>query len=232
MRVVIRVKTRRAKFVPLAGAALAVLAFAGCTQSPEVAARVGSETITVDDLDLMTQALCTEQETNAQAATPESAVSTVRGSALAALIQTQVDAQYAAANDLPEDGLAVAQQLERLNPLLEKVPAEDRDRTRELIRDLFQGQQQLFTAVVDKLKSGGQQPSQEVIQQAIASLEADYSKKLDIDINPRFDSAGADHQGDGFGSLSHAVSTGAKAATSDQPDPAWAAGLPASQKCG
>jgi hypothetical protein len=211
-------------------AALAVLS--GCDQSPQTAARVGSDTISTHDVELMAQALC-EEQSGATGQNPAARpVSAVNSAALGALISSAIDRQYAAEHDLNYDRVSMAQQLEQLQPLIDKLPAKDQARTHELIKELFEGQLQVFQEAVAKLRATGVQPTQALVQQAAQATEAEYAKKLDIDVNPRFDAPGPGHEGDGAQSLSRAVSSDAKTAQGADPDPSWVSGLPATQRCG
>jgi hypothetical protein len=216
--------------VPVVLAAV-VLLLSGCDQSPQTAAHVGSQTITTDDVHLLAQALCKEQESAGSAGTARP-VSAANNAALGSLIQSALDEQYAAKHDLDYDRLSMADQLDQLKPLINSLPSGDRTRTRELIEQLFKGQLQLFGEAVSKLQASGVQPTQQLVQQAAQATEAEYAKTVDIKVNPRYDAPGPGHEGDGAHSLSRAVSSDAKASSAAQPDASWVAGLPATQRCG
>lgn len=220
--------TRRV--LPLVLAAVAALALTGCDQDPSVAARVGSQTITVADVDLLTQALCVPQP--GAGGGQQNAVATVNDAALATLVQAAVDAQLAEAEHVPSDPAAVNQQLTQYDALLAQVPEQDRDRTRQLIADIFSGRQQVTLAAQQRLRLGGTAPNAQVLQQAVQSLEKDWADKVGVQVNPRYDSAGLGKQGDGFESVSRAVSDDARAAGSAQPDSDWVGSLPADLRCG
>lgn len=224
----------RARVLPVIGVAVALVALSGCDESPTTAAHVGSQTISTDDVGLMAKALCEEQvaaKGSAQAP-PAQPMSAVNSSALGALIQSAVDKQYAASKHLDYDKVSMAQQLEQLEPLIAKLPADDRKRTRELITQLFKGQLQIFQEVVAKLQATGVQPTQALVQQGAQATEDAYAKKLHVDVNPRYDAPTIGKSGDGSRSLSKAVSAGAKDAQATSPDASWVTGLPAAQRCG
>lgn len=221
------------RLIPAAAVALALVALSGCDQSSLTAAHVGSESISVQDLNLVTEALCTEQlDAQGAAARPPSAVSTTSGSALSALIESAIDRQYAASHQIGYDRVSLAKQVSQLDALISHLPAKDQDRTRELITDLFRGQMQMFQAATSQVQATGKAPDQQSVQQQMSAIETSYAKTLDIKVNPRFDPIGPGHGGDGFQSLSRAVSTTGKNNTSQQPDASWVADLPAGQKCG
>jgi hypothetical protein len=223
-----RVKTR---LLPVTGATIALVALAGCSQSPLNAAEVGSQAISVHDVGLMAKALCTEQANSAQGGQP-SALSAVNRSALAALVQSAVDAQYAASRKLSYDPVQLATQVGRLDDLIAKLPKKDQATTRTLITDLFRGELQLFQAGLVEVRKSGQQPTQDSVQAAANKLEADYAATVKIKVNPRFDTAGATNRGDGFQSVSRGVSPMATKGLSATADPTWVLSLPGTQRCG
>ncbi|WP_310964962.1 hypothetical protein [Nocardioides terrisoli] len=223
----------KTRLLPMAGAALALVALSGCAQSSQTAAQVGSQTISTSDLHLMTQALCTEQRhATGASAQPPSAISTVSNSALGALIESAIDRRYGDQHAVSYDKLTLAQEVNRLDPLISELPAADQARTRQLISDLFRGQMQVYQAATAQVRASGQAPTQQLVQQQVGAIESATAKKVDITVNPQYDTSGPGHGGDGHGSLSRAVSSDAKNSVSAQPDASWVANLPAGQKCG
>lgn len=233
MRTMQVVTSRR--LLALAATAVALVSVTGCDQSTQTAATVGSQTISVHDITLMTQALCTEQATAPDASSrPPSALSSVNQSAVDALVRSAIDNQYAAANHLPYDKLQLAQEVGNLNALISQLPTSDQAHTKTLITDLFRGQMQVYNAAGALVQQSGKQATQQAVSAAAAQLEASYSKHLSISINPRYGSSLPGH-GDGDQSVSIGVSSAAKdgqSAGSGQPNAQWVMGLPASQRCG
>ncbi len=214
-------------------AAAGLLLVAGCSNDPQVAARVGGTSISISDVDILGKALCAERTSSGQA--PATSVSAVRGSALAALIDSTLDAEVAKQRKLPYDKTGLGNSVAQLAPLISKLPAADQDRGRELITDLLRGQMQVSTAAAGLVQQSGQQPTQETVTQVVRQLETEQAGKLEISVNPEFESPGFGKTGDGAQSVSKAVSSTARAAQSvmsNSPSASYIAGLPAPQKCG
>lgn len=212
-------------------AALALLA--GCANDPHVAARVGDSSISVDDVDILGQALCIERVSSGQA--PATSLASVRGSALAALIESELDASIARERQLPYDARQLGTAMQRLTPLIGQLPAGDRDRATAIITDLLRGQMQLSTAAQEQLQLSGQQPTQQLVTEAIRQIEAQHAKTVKITVNPEFSSPGFGATDDGTESVSRAVSSTARQARSaltSNPTGSYVDDLPAAQKCG
>jgi len=211
-----------------------LLLVAGCANDPQVAAHVGDKSISVKDVDIIGKALCSERVSSGQA--PATSMSAVRGSALAALIDSALDAEVARARNLPYDKTALGSSVAQLDSLIAKLPADDRDRGRELITDLLRGQMQVSTAAAGLVQQGGQQLTQDAVNKVVLQLETEQARTTKISVNPEFDSPGFGSTGDGAQSVSKAISSTARAAreiiTSATPSASYVAGLPATQKCG
>lgn len=226
---------RRVKrLLPVAAATLALVALAGCSDDPQVAARVGSQSIPVSDVNVLSNALCAEQASSSGSApTPLSAV---RASALSALIESHVDAQYARADRLTYDPLTLAQEVGQLGSLVKRLPESQRAQATTLITTLLKGELQVSGAAVSALKAAGQSVTQQSEETAVRQLEAAYAKRLRIKVNPRFQSNGLGATGADAGpSVSQAVSAQALAAQAvlrGTSESSYAAGLPADQRCG
>lgn len=218
----------------LALVAATALLLSGCDQSPSLAARVGSQEIPVSDVQLLTQALCTPTP---GAPTSNNAVATVNNASVATLVEAAVDNQLARAHGVRVDPAAVEGQVGQFQQLLTALPPQSRDRTRQLIADVFRGRVAVTQLATQLVGTGASQAAGgQVLQQAVQSLEKNWVDKVGVRLNPRYDSAGLAAQGPGSQSVSVPVSDAAKkavAATSGgQPDAAWLAGLPANLRCG
>jgi len=214
-------------------AAAGLLLVAGCANNPQTAAHVGDKEISANDVEILGKALCFERVSSGQA--PPTSMSAVRGSALAALIDSAVDAEVAKTRHLPYDAVQLGTSVQRLDPLIAQLPSGDQDRARELITDLLRGQMQLSQAAVAVLQQSGQKPTQQLVTQAMQQLETSHAEQMKITINPAFTSSGIGYAGDGAQSVSRAVSTTARdalSAFSGTPSTSYIADLPATQKCG
>jgi hypothetical protein len=211
-----------------------LLLVTGCSQDPQVAAHVGGKSISVKDVDILGKALCAERVESGQAAA--TSMSAVRGSALAALIDSALDAEVAKDRKLSYDKATLGSSVAQLESLVAKLPADDRDRGRELITDLLRGQMQLSTAAAGLVQQSGQQLTQDAVNQVVQQLETEQAGRTKISVNPEFDSPGFGRAGDGEQSVSLAISSTAKAArkiiTSSTPSATYVGSLPAAQKCG
>ncbi|MGH3413844.1 MAG: hypothetical protein ACRDPH_12270 [Marmoricola sp.] len=210
-----------------------LLVLTGCSQDPSTAAQVGSGTISTQDVDLMSQALCVahgEARKQQQGLTPIP-VSVVHEQALQDLINTRLDQMLAKRQHIPANNAGVTQQLQRLNPLFRKLPAADRARTRVLLGNLLRGEGQIQQFGAAYLQSAGQRPNAQSAMKAGQAQRSAFAKQVDVTLNPRYDVQGVGHTTNAQ-SLSKPVSSFAKGATAATPNPQWAAQLPSNQKCG
>lgn len=214
-------------------AALSLLVLSGCAQDPNVAARVQGQAISDHEVDVLSTALCAERSGSSGAA--PTSLASVRSSALAALIDSHVDADLAKKNGLTYEPLTLAKQMQQLDTLIAKLPSGDQKLGTTLITDLLRGQLQLQQAVVRQLESSGQQPTDQNVAAGVQQLESQHVATLSVKVNPRYDFSATSASGDGSQSVSEAVSSEAKSAIGvlqGKTETAYVAGLPAAQKCG
>ena len=215
-------------------AALSLVVLSGCAHNPQVAATVAGHDISTHDVDVLTKALCLEQQSSSQG--QPTSYSALQASALSALISTKVDEDYAAKNDLSDNPPSLAASLKQLDGLIQRVPSDDRDQARDLITGLIRGQLQLQDVVVAQLQQSGQKPTQQLVTQGIQQLERQHATTLSTTVNPRYDT-GTTADADGA-SVSRTVSASAKSAlsvlrgNSTKTSNAYVASLPTSQRCG
>ena len=201
----------------LAGiAAVAVLA-SGCSGStvvgaagpqPGVAAKVGDEKLSIDDADVITDAVCDAQEQNPQAQ------ATTRALAEQGIVAQWVTAQ-AARQLVDEKGISV------------DAPAYDRTQIPGWDA-LSDEEQEIVGSYADDVS---------FLQAAAAKLHTDKQgldlAGVDVTVNPRYD---VDVQDDRLtptsNDLSAAVSDQSVAGSADQPTAEQLAALPDSQVCG
>lgn len=213
-------------------AALSLVLLSGCADNPSVAARVNGQEISVGDVDVLTQALCAERSSSGQA--PATSLAAVRSSALAALIDSHIDADLAAKQRLGYQPLTLARQMQQLQSLIGRLPEKDRAAATRLITDLLRGQLQLQSEVVRRLEAAGQTPNAQNVAAGVQQLEAQHGRSVAISVNPVYAYTSAGKLADGTQSVSKAVSaeaTGAAALLSGQPDAGYVGTLPADQKC-
>lgn len=226
------------RLVLLAVAGTSVLALTGCTQSPTVAARVGDETVSTSDVDFLTRMQC--DTLDRAAADPQQAqagnVQTVpkaqvRTGMVNTLVQAAINRQLAAKQHLGYDRTTLRDVMDQFEQVVESVPAQDRDRFRTMVEDVYRGQLQVYTLAQDELaKLANTQPTQAEVDNAVTAIQERYRKTIDVEVNPVY-GAGA-LAGEADPSLSVAVSSFAKQGRSSRPDATWVANLPRNQRCG
>jgi hypothetical protein len=222
------------RLVLLAVAGVSTLALSGCAQSGNVAARVGDTTVTMSDVDLLTDQQCDDLDRAAKdpaqaGQTQAVPKATLRAFILNALVDAEVNRQAAASEHLTYDKAALSSAMQRYESSIVKAPAGDRDRYRDLLERVLRGRLQAYDRVRDQL---GSQSDNTAVDQAITDFETDMRKTVDVKVNPQL---GADADGVAGAvdpSLSRAVSSFAKQSTSAQPDAAWVGKLPDAQRCG
>jgi hypothetical protein len=227
------------RLVLLAVAGTSVLALTGC-QSGSVAARVGDSEVTTAQVDFLTRMQCdtldraAEDPAAAQSGQVQVVpVAQVRAGMLNTLVQAELDRQLAARDHLGYDRATLRSVMDRFESAVQQVPEKDREHFRDVVEDIYRGQLQVYTLAQDKLASGGvRNPSQEIVDQAVASLQADFRKSVEVDVNPAYGADAKGVAGEADPSLSRAVSSFAKQSRSANPDATWVAALPDDQRCG
>lgn len=229
------------RLVLLAVAGTSVLALTGCTQSPTVAARVGGETVSTSDVDFLTRMQCdtlNKAAANPAAQAQAGGVQTVpkaqvRTGMVNTLIQTELNRQIAAKQHLGYDRSTLRNVMDQFEPVVQQVPAKDRDRFRSMVEDVYRGQLQVYTLAQDVLaKLGNDQPTQNEVDNAVAAIQDKFRKTVHVDVNPAYGADDSGIAGKADPSLSVAVSSFAKQARSGNPDATWIAKLPRNQRCG
>jgi hypothetical protein len=217
---------------------LALLPLTGCGATGNDAAEVGSATISTSDVDFLTRVQCAALDKAAKDPNQGGQVQAdsrrqVRASMLNALVQSEISAQLAEQADVGYDRATYRQLMDQIEPAVRSVPAKDQDRFRELIGDFYRGQLQVFELAKQKLAlQGVTKPSDDEVQNAIASIMADFRKDTKIEINPVYGADKTGTAGKVDPSLSVAVSSYAKQAAASPQTPDFITGLPARQRCG
>lgn len=230
-------KANRLLLVAVAGT---VLSLTGCTQSGNVAARVGDSTVTTSEVDFLTQVQCDSLDKAAEdpsqsagGASQKVATSQVRAGMVNTLIVSELNRQLAEREDLTYDKATLRALMDQLGPVVEEVPEDDRDRFREIVEGVYRGQLQVYTLAEGELAGRGlANPSQDEVEQTVAAIQDEFRKSVDIEVNPEYGADAEGHAGAVDPSLSLAVSSFAKQSKSQSPKASWVEGLPADQRCG
>jgi len=227
------------RLVLLAVAGTSMLALTGCTQSGNVAARVGDTTVSTSEVDFLTRMQCdaldkaAEDPSQSQGGAQMVPVAQIRTGMVNTLVESELNRQLARQRHLAYDKTTLRSVMDQFESVVKQAPAKDRDRFRSMVEDVYRGQLQVYTlAQADLAQAGVSKPTQDQVDQAVSKIQADFRKNVDVKVNPQY---GADTDGVAGAvdpSLSLAVSSDAKQTRSTRPDPTWIAKLPADQRCG
>lgn len=220
--------------VVLAPVLAAVLLTSGCgSASDQVAAHVGSENVTGDDVALLSDMQCALIKGAPQQQGPIP-MRTLRDASVDALVHMEVVGQLIKAKGAGDfDGQALQQQLEGADQALRRMPEDERADAIALLTEYTKRQLQLQQLAIDELKRQGvTNPGQQQVQDTQQKLLDDFRKGVDVDVSPAYSPDKEGRPGGEDGSLSKPVSAYAKQATQQQPDAAFVAGLPKSMRCG
>lgn len=225
------------RLVLLAVAGTSLLALTGCTQTGNVAARVGDETVSTSEVDFLTRMQCASldkaAENPSQGSTQVVPVSQVRTGMVNTLVQAELNRQLAASKSLGYDRATLRSVMDQFESVLKLAPAKDRDRFRDVVESVYRGQLQVYTlAERDLAAQGVSRPTQDVVDKAVAKIQDDFRKTVDVEVNPQYGADSAGVAGSVDPSLSVAVSSFAKQSRSSQPSSSWVSGLPGNQRCG
>ena len=214
-------------------AAMAALTLWGCDTSPAVAAKVGDETISVADVDRLTTGYCAafvDQFNDSGEVYP---LRYVRGYVVGQLTLQAAAEQFAADNGVTL-GADYTQEIKDLEDQAAEFPAASRD---DLVA--VETASRYVTAV--EAVAGAQLLQQEGDTSADDAAAASRGRDAFIvwlgehpaDVNPRYGIQVSDGAFvDVDTGTSYALSPNAVAAAKAQPDQAYAATLPSSQRCG
>jgi hypothetical protein len=226
------------RLVLLAVTGTAMLALTGCTQTGNVAARVGDVTVPTSDVDFLTRMQCdTLDKASADASQAGGAqmvaTAQIRTGMVNTLIQSELNRQLAARDHLGYDQATLRSVMQQFESVVSNVPSKDRSRFRDKVEDVYRGQLQVYTLAQSQLATQGvATPSQDQVDQAVAAIQDKFRKTVDIKVNPQYGANDSGVAGSVDPSLSLAVSSFAKASRSSQPDATWVSKLPDDQRCG
>jgi len=213
----------------LTAAATAMLLSACGSTSTGVAAQVGDDRISTQEVDDFAEVLCSlgglpggEGGTPASVARQQ-ALQILLGDVLAQKV-TDVDAV---------DQATVQSAIQQLSAQRQSVPADLQDTFDDVVEEYARAQNALVALGRKSLEASGKQ-GQITDQEAYAEgqrLQTQYAKKADVEVDPRFGTFEDGQLKPGQGSLSVPVSDLAVQGAAPTPDASFVAQLPASQKC-
>lgn len=218
---------RLRRWTAVTGLAAALL-LSGCAgTAPGVAAQVGEDRITLDDVDEFAQVLCA-LDSSAQQSSPTRAA---RFGALEILLSNQL--AFDLAEDVEVDQSAVNQALDSLRSSRDVVPPELVGTFDEVAEEFARAQASVLAvgreAVVE---SGESRPTDQVAFSAGERLRQEYAEAADIEVDPRFGEFVDGRLVPTEGALSVPVSELAVQLTAEEPTTDLTELLPATLVCG
>lgn len=213
-------------------APVVALALAGCAHDPTIAARVGSQTISIADANLFARVVCASASNNQPV---DLSLPTANQAAISALVSSALGSQTAAMSHMAlsaQGEAALANYLQQFQASIASLPSADRVRATELVTKILRGEFELSQIAQKEVLSMGQQLTATAVQAATQQLTDAAAAHFGVTVNPRFGSFTSSAQSDT--SLSEAVSAAAKAPEADPNTSAgvsYVQGLPVTQRC-
>ena len=218
---------------PVLCSVLLVSGCAGTDLTPGTASVVNGTRITDTEVDDLADAQCVAADRAAKSGQSTSApVSRVKQQSLGLLMDSELSAQYAAAEGIKATKTTADGFYKQLEPAITPLPEPARTKLEDVFKKWADGRAILVEAGA---KETGQAPSPTNLDQLITEgLKARtvWMKKAEIHTDPRYAPTKDGFPGGRSGSVSVASSTFAKNSVKPTPDPAYVSGLPANQKCG
>ena len=195
--------------------AAATVLLSGCAQNaPGVAAEVGSDAITDEQVDELAEALCTLSAGAAQGAPVPT--QPVRRQALQILIDNQLAAALVDPDSVDSEQLAAARQ--QAAESRQALPERLRGTFDEAVKGFTSSQLGLAELGRESLQDQGTaQPDQQAALAEGQRLRVQYAEEVGVSVDPRFGTYAEGVLEPTDGSLSVAVSDEAVASTSPQP---------------
>lgn len=225
-------RTRVRTLAALAAAAAVLLSGCGALQ-PGTAVRIGDDRIAMNEVDALAEAICTAQSEQFEAQGVAVPGRYIRAEAAFKLFVEEAARQYAAEAGV-EPRPAYARALSEARPILESLPADQREAYADGVRaDAYVSA--VVTAVGEKAlrEQGVEEPQVAAAQQQGGAMIQEWLTTADIEFDPRIGLVLTD---EGFQQVdtdtSFPVSDYAVQARGEQPDQTWATQLPPALRCG
>jgi hypothetical protein len=225
-----RSRTVKGSVLTLAAAFL----MSACATHPGSAAVVGSESISVNEVDEVAHALCAAQGASQDGQAPQELASrAARQGALGVLINSSLSRQFGASKGVQPDQEQVSAALSGNEQSIATLPADRREIFRQTVREYAEGQLMLIDIGRQALTGQGQRnvTEQQAVSEGTKLRNAWAAKAADVSVDPRFGAYEKNSLLATSGSLSVAESKNATDGGSPDPSQGWVAALPASQKC-
>jgi hypothetical protein len=222
--------TRARNIKVTALAAVAVTLLSGCGIHPGAAAVVGDQVISTRQVDDVARALCSANSGQGQQLPSRGA----RQGALRVLLDSEVSRQFGQAQGVQPDKRLVSEAVSHEQSSIQSLPKDQQTAFEQALQGYAEGQATLLAVGSRYLASQGKPTTDQ--NQDVAEgrrLRGAFSRKLHIQVDPRFGSfdANTGTMAATSGSLSVPVSSSAADGATPDPSAGWVASLPASQKC-
>ena len=184
-------------------AAVAVLSLAGCSQlHPGVAAEVGDDTITKEELDAFAETLC---HSGLLVQSFPTAAET-RRAALGIMIRTDLaQANADSQRWRVEQGQIDQVMRDAIAPTVEDVPESEREAFLDEVRDSIEGDTLVNFAAEFKVSVEGGEATDEALAETRNELITEWADEADVEVDPRFGTWSEVDVLAGSGSLSASV---------------------------
>ena len=213
-----------------ASAAAALLLLSGCGETaPGVAAEIGSDRITDEQVDDFAEVLCAiGGVAGGEAGTP---TRSARFASLQILMSNELTADIADLDDVSSDQVSAI--LDQMTPARELLSEGETDTFDQVAEEFARAQAAIIELGRESLEESGR-PGEIPDQAAFAEgqrLLSEHAQQADIEVDPRFGQVVEGALQPSSGSLSVPVSELAVAGSSAEAGEELAGMLPASQKC-
>lgn len=232
-----RPSSRVARLAPVV--ALVALALTGCSGqglapgAGGVAARVGDDTVSVQDVNLITDVSCSVSAQSQSSSSSVEPISLVRMQSLNSLVNSTLIQQLVKKDPATYSPTQLTAAMASVESQLSSVPKDKRTKVLGLLRTFYIGELELIDLGTRQLQAKGtNSPTQDDALNAGYAMLDKFAKTVKTSVDPQY-APGTDHQpGNGIRSLSKAVSSFAKQSDSTSPTQTWTTALPKNQQCG
>jgi hypothetical protein len=210
---------------------VALLTLTGCADvHPGVAAKVGGTSISRDTVDTVSRIQCDLAKGQQQGAAQGRAK--MVQATVNILVESAIDNKYGRSVGATYDTNALRAQVQQFKAGVAKLPKKDQDAIVAAFTDYARGRMLIASIGKQKLEQQGQKnPSADEAVNEGSQLAGRWSKRLDIQIDPRYNPGTSHQAGGGDGSISRSVSTYSKSSAAASA-PSFVASLPTGLRCG
>lgn len=217
-----------------AAAVLAGLLLSACSAHPGSAAVVGSDRISIGEVDDVASALCSAQSSGSAGGQQQDLASrAARQGALDVLISAELSRQFGKSQGVEPDQEQVSQALAANEQNINGLPASQRAVFRDTLQKFAEGQLMLVEIGRRSLARNGAKniTDEQALSEGTRLRNAWVRKNVDVSVDPRYGEFAKGSLVAKSGSLSVPVSQRAADGNSPDPSAGWVSALPASQKC-